>query len=111
MDKKNKVYLDRDQVWFVDETFDYYYFKAINIITKEEKEYILSWNRSVELKEESGVVRIYDVEIETNEGLKKYYFNFYYEENRYKVLAKDSMELEKLLRETNLSFLGEVKPD
>lgn len=112
--EKYKVYSDKENygVWFVDEMVDYYFFKSIDIITNEEKEYILSWSRSVEIEEEKNVVRVYDVEIEIDGVLKKYYFNFYYEDNRYKVVAKDPLELEKLLRETNITFIGETKnPD
>lgn len=112
MEKKHKVYFGKDHyVWWVDETTDYYYFKAINIMTNEETEYILSWTRSLDLEEEDGVIRIYDVEIGVGEDTKKYYFNFYYEQGKYKVCAKDPMELDKLLRETNISFVGETKPD
>lgn len=113
MEKKHKVYFDKEHygVWWVDETVDYYYFKAINIMTNEEKEYILSWTRSIDIKEDKNVVRIYDVEIGIGEDAKKYYFNFYYESNRYRVVARDPMELEKLLRETDITFVGDTKPD
>jgi hypothetical protein len=114
MEKMHKVYSDKENygVWWVDDTTDYYYFKAINIMTNEEKNYILSWTRSIDIKEEENVVRIYDVEIEINGELKKYYFNFYYDKGRYRVVAKDPLELEKLLRETDITFVGETgNPD
>lgn len=108
---KHKVHFDKEHygVWWVDETTDYYYFKAINIMTNEEKEYILSWSRNVEITD--SAIRVYDVEFGIGEDAKKYYFNFYYEGDKYRVVARDPMELEKLLQETNICFVGETKPN
>lgn len=110
MEKKQKVYFDKEHygVWWVDETTDYYYFKAINVKTNEEKEYILSWSRNAEIND--NAVRVYDVEIGIGEEAKKYYFNFYYEGDKYRIVERSPMELEKLLQEKGICFVGETKP-
>jgi hypothetical protein len=105
-----KVYYDKEKNnWFIDSLEDYYMFKAINSETNEESEMILSWSRNIEITEEEqniGIVRIYDVEIDSI----KYYFTFKIEkESIYNVSQREIYSLENLLRDKNLFFTGEVK--
>jgi len=46
---------------------------------------------------------VYDVEIND----KKYYFLVSLEDNIYKLRPENSIELEKLLNDTNIKFIGE----
>jgi predicted glycosyl hydrolase (DUF1957 family) len=98
-----KVYFDKEhQSWFVDELEDIYFFKSVNFETNLTENQILSWSRSKDVP--NGYVRVYDVEID---GFK-YYFSFKYLDDRYKIVANDSMELENLLNKKSLFFAGET---
>ena len=101
----SKVYFDKSNYgsFWVDSLEDYYLFKSINIMTNEEKDYILSWTRNVITDDD--VVRVYDVEIDG----EKYYYNFYEEGDRFEVLSKDNIKLEKLIREKDIVFVGETR--
>ena len=103
-----KVYFDKEKygIWVVEELEDYYSFKAVNFETNEESNHILSWSRNYDLSDTSNKVdRIYDVEIDD----EKYYFLFINNGNGWDVISEDSIKLEKLLKDTNLFFTGEVK--
>jgi hypothetical protein len=104
----SKVYYDSDiyVCWFVDELEDFYTFNSVNFKTNEESEHILSWSRNFPTDDLSdGVVRVYDVEID----LKKYYFLFYQGDGRWDIYSKNPMELEKLLNDKELFFVGVTK--
>lgn len=104
----NKVYFDKEKYgqWLVDELEDFYFFKAVDFQTNEESNHILSWTRNYPLDDlDSDVVRVYDVEIE---GIK-YHFLFKPDGKKWGIFSKDPMELEKLLRDKNLFFVGETK--
>jgi hypothetical protein len=104
-----KVYFDKHKYgWMVKELEDSYYsFKAVNFETNEESNHILSWSRSYDLSDmDKKVDRVYDVEIDN----EKYYFIFINnDDNEWSVIPEDPMKLEKLLRDKNLFFTGEVK--
>ena len=103
-----KVYFDKEKygIWVVEDLEDYYSFKAVNFETNEESNHILSWSRNYDLSDTSNKVdRIYDVEIDD----EKYYFLFINNGNGWDVISEDSIKLEKLLKDTNLFFTGEVK--
>jgi len=102
-----KVYFDKENHWVVESLEDYYSFKAVNFETNEESNHILSWSRSYDLSDmDKKVDRVYDVEIDN----EKYYFIFINnDDNEWSVIPEDPMKLEKLLRDKNLFFTGEVK--
>lgn len=107
-----KVYFDKEKNnWFIDSLEDYYMFKSINSKINEESEMILSWSRNIEITEEEqsiGIVRIYDVEIDS----VKYYFTFKPEIGGiYIVTKREIYALENLLRDKNIYFVGEEKLD
>lgn len=105
----NKVYFDKEKYgqWVVEDLEDFYMFKAIDFQTNQESEHILSWTRNYSLDElDPNIVRVYDVEIDTN----KYYFIVKSNtDGTWDVFSKDPMSLEKLLKDKNLFFTGEVK--
>jgi hypothetical protein len=105
----NKVYISKEKngQWQVDELQDYYFFKSTNFETNEEIIHILSWTRNFSLEHlDFEVVRVYDVEIDE----KKYYFVVKSnKDDTWDVISKDPLELEKLLKDKNLLFIGEVK--
>lgn len=105
----NKVYFDKEKYgqWLVDELEDYYFFKSVNFETNEETNHILSWTRNYSQEElNPEIVRVYDVEIDE----KKYYFFVKLnKDNTWDIISKDALELEKLLKDKNLFFTGEVK--
>jgi hypothetical protein len=103
-----KVYFDKEKygIWLVEDLEDYYNFKAVNFETKEESNHILSWSRNYDLSDMTNDIdRVYDVEIDR----EKYYFLFINNGNGWNVVSEDSIKLEKLLKDTNLFFTGEVK--
>jgi hypothetical protein len=103
-----KVYFDKVKygIWVVEDLEDYYSFKAVNFETNEESNHILSWSRNYDTSNMgNNVDRIYDVEIEN----EKYYFLFINNGDGWDVISEDSIKLEKLLKDTNLFFTGEVK--
>lgn len=114
--KTQKVYFSKEHYgsWWVNELTDYYLFKTLNVKTNEIKNVILSWTRGTDINEEGKIVRVYDAEF-IFEGSKtpvKYYFNFYYEDNRYRVESTDPLRLDMLLRDTDILFVGETEnPD
>jgi hypothetical protein len=102
-----KVYFDKEKYgqWIVIELEDFYHFKAVNFQTNEESYHILSWTRNYSLDDlDQDVVRVYDVEIDE----VKYYFIIKPDKNCWDVIAKDSMLLEKLLRDKNIFFTGDT---
>jgi len=103
-----KVYFDKVKygIWVVEDLEDYYSFKAVNFETNEESNHILSWSRNYDTSNMgNNVDRIYDVEIDN----EKYYFLFINNGDGWDVISEDSIKLEKLLKDTNLFFTGEVK--
>jgi hypothetical protein len=105
-----KVYFDKEKygIWVVEDLEDYYTFKAVNFETNEESSHILSWSRNYntsDMGSNNVVDRIYDVEIDE----EKYYFLFINNGEGWDVISEDSIKLEKLLKDTNLFFTGEVK--
>jgi hypothetical protein len=98
-----KVYFDKDQnSWFVDDLEDIYLFKSVNFETNEEKHEVISWSRNQDVPD--GFIRVYDFELDG----ERYYFLFKSVDYRYQVISKDSMELERLLRDKNIFFAGET---
>jgi len=102
----NRVYFDSEKKkWFVDELEDYYMFKAVDFQSNQESDHILSWTRNYPLDGMEDVVRVYDVEIDEI----KYHFFVRPYDNIWSVTSKDPMELEKLLKDKNLFFVGDTK--
>ena len=103
----SKVYFDKEKygIWVVDSLEDYYEFKAVDFQTNEESNHILSWSRNYNLKDDSKIDRVYDVEIDE----VKYYFFFSKNGDVWDVVSEDSMKLEKLLKDKNLFFVGDTK--
>lgn len=105
-----KVYFNEEKngIWEVESLEDYYDFKAVDFQTNEISRHILSWSRNFDLSDDDkNTDRVYDVEI----GENKYYFLLIPNEKDrcWNVISKDSFELEKLLRDNNLFFVGETK--
>jgi hypothetical protein len=98
-----RVYFNKEKnYWFVNELTDYYLFKAVDYKTNQESEHILSWSRNFDNLPEK-VDRAYDVEIDG----QKYYFLFEYNDKEWIVISKDKYELERLLRDKDLFFVGD----
>jgi hypothetical protein len=101
----NKVYFDTENKhWYVSEPEDFYSFKSINYETNEENKNILSWTRGVDLKDYPNHIRMYDVEI----GDVKYFFLMKQEKNVYKIEPENPIQLEKLVNNHNILFVGET---
>jgi hypothetical protein len=101
----NKVYFDSEKkVWFVNEPEDFYSFKSINYETNEENKNILSWTRGVDLKDYPNHIRMYDVEIDD----VKYFFLMRKEGTYYVIESENPIELENLINNHNILFVGET---
>lgn len=100
----NKVYInEKEPYWFLSELTDIYLFKTSDFKTGVEKNIPLSWTRGFNIESLDNVIRVYDVEIND----KKYYFLVSLEDNIYKLRPENNIELEKLLNDTNIKFIGE----
>jgi hypothetical protein len=100
-----KVYFDKEHYgcWWVDDLEDIYLFKSVDFETNLEKDQVISWSRNEEVPD--GFTRVYDFEIDG----EKYYFLFKsMDEGKYQIVPKYPMELERLLRERNIFFVGET---
>lgn len=103
----NKVYFDSEEkVWFVNEPEDFYSFKGVNYETNEEIKKILSWTRGVDFENYPNHIRMYDVEIDEI----KYFFLMRRDEksNRYIIESENPLELENLLNNHKIFFVGET---
>lgn len=101
----NKVYFDSEKkCWFVIDTEDFYSFKSVNCETKEEVKHILSWTRGVDLENYPHHIRMYDVEIEK----KKYFFLMKKEGTQFIIESENPLELENLVNNHKLFFVGET---
>lgn len=101
----NKVYFDSEKkVWFVNEPEDFYSFKSINYETNEEVKQIISWSRGVDLEKYPNHIRMYDVEIE---GVK-YFFLMRKDGIHYVIESENPMQLERLINNHNIFFVGET---
>ena len=91
--------------WSVNDLTDLYSFKCVNILTNEETKAILSWKKGIDCSElgisEEG--RIYSVELNGEEIL----FVGEYKDGRFSLRAHDGFHIERILRDTNIAFVGE----
>lgn len=101
----NKVYFNKQEnYWFVNEPEDFYSFKYVNIETNEESSQILSWTRGLGLEEYPHHIRMYDVEIEE----VKYLFLMRKQDSIYIIESESPQQLEKLINNHNIFFVGET---
>lgn len=101
----NKVYFDSEKkCWFVSEPEDFYSFKSVNYETNEEVKQILSWTRGFDLENYPNHIRMYDVEIEKI----KYFFLMKKEGSQFIIEAENPLELEGLINNQKLFFVGET---
>lgn len=100
----NKVYFNKQEnYWFVNEPEDFYSFKYVNIETNEESSQIL-WTRGLGLEEYPHHIRMYDVEIEE----VKYLFLMRKQDSIYIIESESPQQLEKLINNHNIFFVGET---
>lgn len=101
----NKVHFDTEKKhWYVLDTEDFYSFKSVNCETNEEVKHILSWTRNVDLENYPHHIRMYDVEIE---GVK-YFFLMRKENDQFLIESENPIELENLINNHKLFFVGET---
>lgn len=103
-----KVYFDvTKKSWILDDLDEIYSFKYIDIMTKEENTGILTWLKGVDHEENSigEDDRLYGVELHGEE----YLFVETYKEGKFYLYAKDNIHLERLVRDHNITFVGETK--
>jgi hypothetical protein len=103
----DKVYFNKDYYgcWWLKELTDIYSFKSVNFETKEEVETILTWTRNIDLSEyDDKIVRMYDVEIEE----VKYLFLMRKQDSIYIIESESPQQLEKLINNHNIFFVGET---
>ena len=103
-----KVYFDvTEKCWVLDDLDDMYSFKYIDIMTNEESTGILTWlkvndHSEIDIGEDD---RLYGVELHGEE----YQFVETYKEGNFYLYAKDNMHLERLVRDHNITFVGETR--
>jgi hypothetical protein len=101
----NKVYFNKgENYWFVNEPEDFYSFKSLNYETNEEVKHIFSWTRGVDLEKYPHHIRMYDVEIEQ----VKYLFLMRKQDSIYIIESEDPQQLEKLINNHSIFFVGET---
>lgn len=101
----NKVYFNKEEdYWFVNEPDDFYSFKCVNIETNEESSQILSWTRGLGLEEYPHHIRMYDVEIDG----EKCFFLMRIDDNNFIIESEDPHQLESLINNHNIFFVGET---
>ncbi len=100
-----KIYFDRERgIWWTDSLEDIYSFNYLNIENNIIEEGIISWNRNAD-KDNEDTIRIYDFDLYG----KKYFFKLKYEDAIYKIIPKKILDIEKLLSESGIKFVGEDK--
>ena len=100
-----KVYFDKEFYgsWTVKNLSDMYSFKYINIKTNEEKQAILIWKRNEEHGENE---RVCAVEVD---GIEYYFIEKYSSDfSKFFIYSKEPWELEKLMKEKDIVFVGET---
>lgn len=99
-----KVY-QNGNIWSVNDLADLYSFRCVNVMTGEETTAILSWKKGVSNSDMDlpGDARVYAAEMGGEEVLfvGEYVGGF-------TLRAYDGMQLERVLRETDISFVGEA---
>lgn len=103
-----KVYFDKEFYgsWTVKNLSDMYSFKYVNTKTDEEKSAILTWKRNPHEEGVGEEERLCSVEIDGEEFL---FIEKYDSENsRLVIFSKNPWELERLLKEKNIIFVGET---
>lgn len=98
----NKVYFNKNlNVWWLKELEDFYTIDCVDFDTKQKSNYIISWTRNFDVSpyESDGVVRLYDIEIKS----EKYFFFVIPTNGGFILKPKDSYELDRLAKDTNLS--------
>ena len=103
-----KVYFEvASKSWLIDDLDEIYSFKYIDIMTNEENTGILTWLKGID-HTEVGIGeedRLYGVELFDEE----YLFVETYKEGKFYLYAKDNIHLERLVRDHNITFVGETK--